>query len=762
MNSRAPRLLSLAALLLTHAPLASRADNWYAWRGPDQAGTSAEKFTNGFKEEPLWRVDISGRGAPVVADGHVYLFGYRGEGELIAETLSCFDPATGKLLWEERFPDFLTDNSYARYSIGSPAVDPATGNVYLLSTAGELAGLTKDGKTLWRRSLMEEMGRLSFPNGRTGSPIVMGDLVIMRGITANWGGDGPARDRFYAFNKDTGILVWSSTPGLQPQDSSFSTGLLAMRGKAPVLYATTGCGNFVALNPLNGKPLWRFKAAKGGINASPVLVNGKLIAAHDKENIDSTDLGRLVAVKIPEGPLPSGTVDDPVPNLPATAKAWNLPLGAETSSPVYADGLLYQVVTTGVLCCVDPETGTLLWEEKLGPGNLHASPVWANGLLYVPIYNDVASDDGLLYVIKPNREKAGILHRVKLEGFCLGAPAISDARLYICTTKHLYAFEIGSGEITGKGNWFTLPKDAAGPQTALQALPQEVLLHPGDSQDFTVRGMDANGYATGPVTDVSWASYIPPTAKVKATLDASFTPDGKLIAGPDAKQSAGAFKATSGTSSGVIRGRILPGLPISEDFESTVIDETTTTEPVAQFAYPPLPWIGGRFKWEVRELEGNKVLYKTLSNVFFQRAITFIGSPEMKNYTMQADLMTDGNRRMKSEMGLINQRYLIALKGNGNELEVSSNQERIKVSVPFKVAAKTWYTLKTRVDIAADGSGTVRAKAWTRGEPEPEAWSIEVPHKIAHKQGSPGLYGFALQGKQPCYVDNIMVKPNEK
>ena len=146
MNSPAFHLPVFAALAVAFTPLAAKADNWYAWRGPDQAGTSAEKFTNAFKEAPLWRVDIAGRGAPVVMDGHVYLFGYRGEGPLMAETLSCFDDKTGKLLWEERFPDFLTDNSYGRYSIGSPAIDPVSGNVYVLSTAGELAGLTRARK----------------------------------------------------------------------------------------------------------------------------------------------------------------------------------------------------------------------------------------------------------------------------------------------------------------------------------------------------------------------------------------------------------------------------------------------------------------------------------------------------------------------------------------------------------------------------------------------------------------------------------------
>ena len=60
---------------------------------------------------------------------------------------------------------------------------------------------------------MEEFARLTFPNGRTGGPCVDEALVILHAITANWGTNGPARDRFYAFDKTTGELVWTSTLG---------------------------------------------------------------------------------------------------------------------------------------------------------------------------------------------------------------------------------------------------------------------------------------------------------------------------------------------------------------------------------------------------------------------------------------------------------------------------------------------------------------------------------------------------------------------
>ena len=55
-------------------------------------------------------------------------------------------------------------------------------------------------------------------------------------------------------------------------------------------------------------------------------------------------------------------------------------------------------------------------------------------------------------------------------------------------------------------------------------------------------------------------------------------------------------------------------------------------------------------------MEGNKVAGNTLDRVLFQRAINFIGHTDMADYTMEADVMTDGDRRTKSNVGLIHQK----------------------------------------------------------------------------------------------------------
>ena len=225
--------------------------------------------------------------------------------------------------------------------------------------------------------------------------------------------------------------------------------------------------------------------------------------------------------------------------------------------------------------------------------------------------------------------------------------------------------------------------------------------------------------------------------------------------------SAGAFKAERDGSKGYIRGRILPGLPIKQDFEAITLSETTTNsvEPPTKFAYPPLPWIGARFKFEVREKDGNKCLVKTIDNSFFRRATVFMGSPALKNYTIEADVMSEGNKRKMSDVGVINQRYAIVLKGNEQAMAITSNQELLNVRVPFKWSPNAWYHLKARVDVAADGTGTVRGKAWKKGDAEPEGWTNRSAGEDRERERLSRVVWFFAAGMR-VFIDNISVTPN--
>lgn len=166
---------------------------WLSWRGP--LATSVSLETNlpvkldGLK--PLWTADFPGQSTPVIAGNRLYINGYLGDDASLQETVRCYDAGTGRLLWEHRESDFLSDTIYLRYSTSSPTIDPETGNVYVQFTQGIFAAFTAEGELLWKHSMMEEFGRLTFPNSRTGSPVVDRELVITRGITSAWGHTGP-------------------------------------------------------------------------------------------------------------------------------------------------------------------------------------------------------------------------------------------------------------------------------------------------------------------------------------------------------------------------------------------------------------------------------------------------------------------------------------------------------------------------------------------------------------------------------------------
>ena len=750
MNSHHALTLLLCAFL---AQIAHPADNLFYWRGPTWNGgvpaeNLPEKWTPGGVNH-LFAYEIQGGGVPVIAGDRLYHFGYYGVGPELQEAIVCMHPVTGKVIWEKRYSDFLSDTVYNRYGIGAPAIDPETGNVYFYTSSGLLLGFDRDGNEIWQHSLMEEFSRLTFPNGRTGGPAIDGHLVIVHGITANWGKNGPARDRFYAFDKHTGELVWFSTPGIGPKDSSFSPlHFDDLEDGRRVFYTGTGCGNIVCVDARTGEALWRYQMSYGGVN-SGVVLHGKdtLIAIHGKENVDKTSIGRMVSIKKPTR-IPSGS------KLPMVLSDkdvnWKQDYEAFTSSPCIVGDRIYQTIKTGELLCINVTTGKTIWHLKLGHDQLHASPLFADGKIYVGMHTSE------FYIIKPETKKGTILNKVKLDGAILAQPSAAQGRVYIQTKKKLYAF--GSKEPPQPWK----PKDAervggSGQPASIQIVPAEFAIVPGQKLKFKAYFLDKAGRLLGPAENLTWEKYIPPTAKVKVKVDATLGTDGTLTAGADAKLSAGAIRASKGNIAGVTRGRVLPNLPYSEDFEDFKLTQTNTDGD--KFSYPPLPWLGARMRWQVLQQEGTKVIGNTLDRVLFQRSMNFLGRPDMRNYIVEADVMTDGNRRVMPTVGLINQRYNISLIGNHQKLEVVSNYDRFKASVPFPIRPKTWYHLKTQVDVNADGSGTVRAKAWKRDEDEPTGWTIEAKHDNIHKNGSPGIFAFSPQSQKRVFIDNLKVTP---
>ena len=289
-----------------------------------------------------------------------------------------------------------------------------------------------------------------------------------------------------------------------------------------------------------------------------------------------------------------------------------------------------------------------------------------------------------------------VINEIDLGSACLAAPAVAHGRVFVQSKKKLYCFgsKLPAPPFVVKPqeefkHILTDPpsKDSA---VSLQVVPAEFGLKAGEQACFRCLYIECKWKRIAKIngTDsesskLNWEKWIPPSAKVKSKVDAEIE-DGVLVADINASLSAGALKVSKGSLFGVTRGRILPSLPYKEDFENGFEFSHTSSDSIA-FSYPPLPWLGARMRWQVQEMGENKVAGNTLDRVLFQRAINFIGHKDMTDYIMEADVMTDGDRRTKSNIGFIHQRYIFVLVGNSQKLEVVSNFDRFRHSVPFSI-----------------------------------------------------------------------------
>ena len=121
---------------------------------------------------------------------------------------------------------------------------------------------------LWHHSLMEEFGRLTFPNSRTASPLIDHDLRHHPRHHRQLGRARTGRRPLLRFRQKNRRLVWASNPGDRPKDNSFSHPYLGWLGGKRVFYSATGDGSVVCVNARTGDPLWRVNLFKAGINAT--------------------------------------------------------------------------------------------------------------------------------------------------------------------------------------------------------------------------------------------------------------------------------------------------------------------------------------------------------------------------------------------------------------------------------------------------------------------------------------------------------------
>ena len=292
--------MRLAVLLAVIVASGACAADWPDWRGPHRDGTSSEKNLpskwSPSGENLAWKAPYGGRSAPIVMGNRVYIFNPVGAGPTLRERLMCLDADTGKVIWERATNVFLSDVPPHRAAWSAPAGDPETGNVYTFGVGGVLNAHDKDGKLLWTRSLAEEAGLVTTHGGRTVSPVIEGDLVIVSGITTGWGDLARPAHRFMAYDKRTGDPVWVSSPGGRPFDTTYSPPIVADIEGTRLLIAGGGDGTVHAIKVWTGEPVWKYVISKRGVNTGVALSGNTAVVTHSEENLDTSEMGLIAAI----------------------------------------------------------------------------------------------------------------------------------------------------------------------------------------------------------------------------------------------------------------------------------------------------------------------------------------------------------------------------------------------------------------------------------------------------------------------------------
>jgi outer membrane protein assembly factor BamB len=738
---RMPWLTLSGLAVIVAAATVLHAGDWPEWRGPTRDGRSTEtNLPSSWSpqgENLAWTLPFGGRSTPVIVGDRLYLqTDTGGDVARTQERLVAVDVNTGKVIWERRFSQYLSDVPQGRVAWASPAVDPATGNIYMFTISAQLMALSPDGKILWSRSLPEEYGAITTHGGRTTSPIIDGDKVILNALIQGWGDLSRPGNRYFAFDTRTGQTVWISSPQPRHYDTNYSSAIAVdVNGQRLMIVGGTD-GAFHALQVNTGKPVWSVEVSKRAILGSALFRDNIAYITHGEENIDTTTMGMIAAVDA----TGSGA-------LTKTAFKWvTHGFMPQTASPVMDDERLYTVDNGAVLGAFDLATGKQLWTKTLGTIQ-KGSPVLADGKLYV------GTENGKFYILRPSATGAEVLDEDLLgePGHpepVVASPAVANGRIYVTTmgpptnptgSGKVYAIGKGTPAAPGKPSAAKppAPQASAGAVAQVQVFPYEALLNPGGTQSFTLKLYDDKGtfIRSEPAASAQWALE---------GLGGSVAADGTYTAPADG--SAGLIKATIGKATGQARVRVIPAMPLTYDFTG---------------AKAPMPWWTAGAKTNVFDLEGEPVLRRPRDDTVGRRARVIMGRPEWSNYTIEADVRGVESRRQRGDVGLINQRYVVVLFGNTQKLELHPWQAADEMTVriePLEWAVNTWYRMKLRVENQANGVTLVQGKVWPRDQPEPAAWTISKSDRIGHQQGAPGIYA---DGISDVFFDNIRVYPNK-
>jgi outer membrane protein assembly factor BamB len=406
----------LSVVLLSFAIV--QAENWPQWRGPALNGVSNEKnlplkWTT--EENIVWKVAMPGfsGSTPIVWRDRIFL--NVADGDDLA--LWCVDKSKGEVLWKKTLGAGNVKMRKQNMSSPSPVTDGR--NVYVMTGTGILKGFDFSGKELWTRDIQKDYGNFGLNWGYASSPLLFEDSLYVQ-VLHGMKTDEPSY--VLRIDKKNGKTLWKvdrPTNAIRESPDSYTTPGLLRYGKNTEIVITGGdC--VTGHDAETGKELWRANGLNPENNpfyrivASPIIFNEIIYVP--------TRVKPLLALK-------AGGRGD----ITSSHVLWSTDNGPDVPTPVTDGKYFYIVNDRGIMWCLDAKTGGEVYsQQRIKPGTYSASPVLADGKIYV------TNEEGLTTVIAAG-PKFQVLAENPLNDYVLSSPAISDGRIYIRTTGHLYA-----------------------------------------------------------------------------------------------------------------------------------------------------------------------------------------------------------------------------------------------------------------------------------------------------------------------------------
>ena len=365
----------------------------------------------------LWREPIgAGWSAFSVVNGHAVTMEQRGDREMT----TCYDLETGRLEW--------ANSSFTRFETTMAGTGPRStptidqGKVFSLGANGRFVCLDgATGRCLWEKNLRKEVGTTdeddaeAVVHGRAGSPLVVGDLVVVPG-------GGPIHGEKFsllAYRRQTGELAWK---GGNRQISYSSPMITTLGGVEQILIVNE---DFVSgHDPTNGNVLWEHSwPGKTGPNPN---VSQPVPLPPDRVFLSkSYGRGASVVQLLPQG---DGTF--------TVNTAWDNRRAMKTKfcNVAMLDGFAYGL-SDGVLQCIDVKTGQSRWKD----GDYQFGQILrSNDLLLV------LAENGEMVLVEAKPDEANhVLGRFQaLEGMTWNNIALAGRYLVVRNAEEAACFEL--------------------------------------------------------------------------------------------------------------------------------------------------------------------------------------------------------------------------------------------------------------------------------------------------------------------------------